>query len=131
MDNRRKNMNKFLLVGSIFALLAVIIGAFGAHGLEKTMIDEKMLARFNTGVEYQFYHAFAILVVAILFKNTKSHWLSGAGIAFSVGIILFSGSLYGYVLTGNKMLAMITPMGGLAFIVGWILLVIYSFSNQE
>ena len=124
-------MNKFLLVGSIFALLAVIIGAFGAHGLEKIMIDEKMLARFNTGVEYQFYHAFAILGVAILLKNTKSHWLSGAGIAFSLGIILFSGSLYSYVLTGNKMLAMITPLGGLAFIVGWILLTIYAVRHQE
>ena len=124
-------MNKFLVFGSIFALLAVIIGAFGAHGLEKTMIDEKMLARFNTGVEYQFYHAFGILVVAILLKNTKSRLLNGAGIAFSLGIVLFSGSLYGYVLTGNKMLAMITPVGGLAFIVGWILLVIYSFNNKE
>ena len=124
-------MNKFLLVGSIFALLAVMIGAFGAHGLEKIIIDEKMLARFNTGVEYQFYHAFAILVVAILLKNIKSRLLSRAGIAFSLGIILFSGSLYSYVLTSNKMFAMITPLGGLAFIVGWILLVIYAFRNQE
>lgn len=124
-------MNKFLLLGSIFALLAVIIGAFGAHGLEKIMLNEKMLARFNTGVEYQFYHAFGILIVAILLERSKSRLLSSAGIAFSLGIILFSGSLYSYVITGNKMLAMITPIGGLAFIVGWILIVIYSFRNKE
>ena len=124
-------MNKFSLLGSIFALLAVIIGAFGAHGLEKIMLNEKMLARFNTGVEYQFYHAFGILIVAILLERSKSRLLSSAGIAFSLGIILFSGSLYSYVITGNKMLAMITPIGGLAFIVGWILIVIYSFRNKE
>ncbi|MCK5918651.1 MAG: DUF423 domain-containing protein [Cocleimonas sp.] len=123
-------MNKFLLLGSVFALLAVIIGAFGAHGLERIMIDEKMLARFNTGVEYQFYHAFGILVVAILLKETKSRLLSGAGIAFSLGIVLFSGSLYSYVLTANKMFAMITPTGGLAFIVGWVLVVIYAVKDK-
>ncbi|HFC91675.1 MAG TPA: DUF423 domain-containing protein [Leucothrix mucor] len=124
-------MNKFLALGSVFALLAVIIGAFGAHGLEKSIIDEKMLARFNTGVEYQFYHAFGILVVAILLQNKKSRLLNSAGVAFIFGIILFSGSLYGYVLTGSKTLAMITPVGGLAFIIGWILLVIYSFNDKE
>jgi len=120
-------MKKFLLLGSCFALLAVIFGAFGAHGLEHTVTDKKILARFHTGVEYQFYHAFAILMVALLLKETKSTLLSSAGVAFAMGIILFSGSLYLYVLTGNKLFGMITPVGGLSFIIGWLLLAIFSY----
>ncbi|MCK5895522.1 MAG: DUF423 domain-containing protein [Cocleimonas sp.] len=119
----------FFIIGSIFALLAVIIGAFGAHGLEKIISDDKMLMRFNTGVEYQFYHAFAIFIVAFLLKENSALLLSIAGIAFSLGILLFSGSLYSYVLTSNKIFGMITPIGGLAFIVGWLFLLIYFFKE--
>ena len=124
-------MKKFLLLGSFFALLAVIFGAFGAHGLERTITDEKILARFHTGVEYQFYHAFGILIVALLLKETKSTLLSSAGSAFVIGVILFSGSLYLYVLTGNKMFGMITPIGGLSFIVGWILMIIFAYRTPS
>jgi len=120
-------MKKFLLLGSFFALLAVIFGAFSAHGLEHIITDKKILARFHTGVEYQFYHAFAILMVALLLKETKSTLLNSAGVAFAMGIILFSGSLYLYVLTGNKLFGMITPIGGLSFIIGWLLLAIFSY----
>ncbi len=123
-------MNKFLLLGAIFALFAVIFGAFGAHGLEKIISDKNTLARFHTGVEYQFYHAFAILVVALLLQKTQSALLKSAAITFSVGIILFSGSLYTYVLTANKAFAIITPFGGLAFIIGWFLLIIYAYKNK-
>jgi uncharacterized membrane protein YgdD (TMEM256/DUF423 family) len=124
-------MNRFLFVGSLFALFAVIIGAFGAHGLEKIITDEKMLMRFNTGVDYQFYHAFGILVIALLLKQTRSRLLISAGIAFSVGILLFSGSLYSYVLSANPYFAMITPVGGLTFILGWVLLLIYTFKVRK
>ena len=120
-------MKKFLLLGSLFALLAVIFGAFGAHGLEHTITDEKILARFHTGVEYQFYHAFGILIIALLLKEGKSTLLNSAGFAFVTGIILFSGSLYLYVLTGNKMFGMITPIGGLFFIIGWVLMIIFAY----
>jgi uncharacterized membrane protein YgdD (TMEM256/DUF423 family) len=122
-------MNNFFIIGAIFALLAVIIGAFGAHGLEKMVTDDKMLMRFNTGVEYQFYHAFGIFIVAFLLKEHSTFLLSAAGVAFSLGILLFSGSLYSYVLTGNKVFGMITPLGGLAFIMGWLLLLIYFFKE--
>jgi uncharacterized membrane protein YgdD (TMEM256/DUF423 family) len=122
-------MNSFFILGAVFALLAVIIGAFGAHGLEKVITDEKMLMRFNTGVEYQFYHAFAIFIIAFLLKEQSSLLLTSSGIAFSLGILLFSGSLYSYVLTANKTFGMITPIGGLAFIIGWILLLIYFFKH--
>jgi len=124
-------MNKFLLIGAAFALFAVIIGAFGAHGLEKIITDEKMLMRFNTGVDYQFYHAFGILLIAVLLRETPSRLLTSAAIAFSIGIILFSGSLYGYVLSANLYFVMITPIGGLTFILGWLLLLIYAFKASK
>lgn len=124
-------MNSFFILGAIFALLAVIIGAFGAHGLEKIISDDKMLMRFNTGVEYQFYHAFGIFIIAFLLKEQSSLLLTSAGIAFIFGILLFSGSLYSYVLTGNKVFGMITPLGGLAFIIGWLLMLIYFFKPHQ
>lgn len=113
--------NYFLLIASVSGMLAVILGAFGAHGLENHL-DAKMLQRFNTGVEYQFYHALALLMISILYKQISSNYLYHAGYAFMLGIVLFSGSLYLYVLTGNKSFAMVTPLGGLSFIVGWALL---------
>ena len=112
----------FLVAGSIGGMLAVMFGAFGAHGLEK-LVDAHMLQRFHTGVEYQFYHAFALLVVGLLHEQvTQVRLLQRAGYAFLLGIILFSGSLYAYVLTGVTTIAVITPSGGTAFIAGWVLL---------
>ena len=113
--------NYFLLIASVSGMLAVILGAFGAHGLENHL-DAKMLQRFNTGVEYQFYHALVLLMISILYKQISSNYLYYAGYAFMLGIILFSGSLYLYVLTGTKSFAMVTPLGGLSFIVGWAFL---------
>lgn len=122
----------FLFLGAVFALFAVVLGAFGAHGLEHSISDSKMLARFNTGVEYQFYHAFALLITALLLNSASyPKLLIGAGTSFIIGIILFSGSLYLYVLTGNKAFGMITPIGGTAFIIGWALLAVYAFKYNK
>lgn len=110
--------NSYLLAGALFALLAVIFGAFGAHALEK-MLPELMLQRYHTGVEYQFYHAFALLITGLLAQHSAQRTLKIAGIAFVLGIALFSGSLYLYAFTGIKAFGMITPLGGLAFIIGW------------
>lgn len=115
--------NHFLLSGAFFAMLAVMLGAFGAHGLEK-ILPEQMLQRYHTGVEYQFYHAFALLCTGLLQQHFQRRILTIGGIAFIIGILLFSGSLYLYTLTGNKTFGMITPLGGLSFIVGWICLMI-------
>lgn len=110
----------FLVAGSVLGMLAVVFGAFGAHGLEK-LVDAHMLQRFHTGVEYQFYHAFALLVVGLLYGQVvQVRHLQRAGYAFIAGIVLFSGSLYLYVLTGVTAIAMITPIGGTAFILGWL-----------
>jgi uncharacterized membrane protein YgdD (TMEM256/DUF423 family) len=121
-------MNYFLSIGSLFGLLAVMIGAFGAHGLEDKLTAHA-LARYQTGVEYQFYHVGALLIVGLLLSQTQSSILNLSGIFFTLGIILFSGSLYTYALTGSKFFGMITPIGGLCFLVGWGLLLAFSLKR--
>ena len=113
----------FLSIGSISGALAVMLGAFGAHGL-KERLSEKMMASWMTGVEYHFYHTFAILVVGLLAMHCQSKSLSAGGWAFTFGIAIFSGSLYVMALTGITKLGMVTPIGGLAFIAGWVLLAV-------
>ncbi|BAB07547.1 DUF423 domain-containing protein [Halalkalibacterium halodurans] len=115
-------MKLFLLLGSIVMGLSVIIGAFGAHGLEPRL-SERMMKNYQTGVQYQMIHGIGILVVGLVgLKMLPSALLSAAGWSFFVGILLFSGSLYAMALTGVTKLGAITPIGGLAFIAGWILL---------
>ena len=102
--------------------LGVGIGAFGAHGLEPR-ISERMMKNYQTGVQYHMIHGLGIIAVALAgMKMTSSSLLTGAGWAFLIGIIFFSGSLYVMALTGITKLGAITPIGGLAFIIGWILL---------
>lgn len=110
--------NYFLLFAALFGVLAVSLGAFGAHGLEK-LVDTKMLQRFHTGVEYQFYHTLALGLTGLLWQTKPSAWYKRAAWAFIVGILIFSGSLYAYVLTGIPRFGMITPIGGLSLIVAW------------
>ena len=113
----------FLSIGSISGALAVLLGAFGAHGL-KNRLSEKMLSNYMTGVEYHFYHTLALLIVGLIALNYPTRQLTAAGWAFTLGILLFSGSLYAMALTGHTKLGAITPVGGLAFIAGWILLAV-------
>lgn len=113
--------NHFLMIGSLCGMLAVLLGAFGAHGLEK-VVEATMLQRFHTGVEYQFYHALALILINLIYNKINNKYVGYAGYAFLLGIILFSGSLYVYVLTGIKAVVMLTPIGGLSFVLGWLLL---------
>ncbi len=122
-------MNRFLSAAAISGLLAVIIGAFGAHGLENSL-SAHALQRYHTGVEYQFYHVAALLAIAILHVSKPSRLLSMAGYAFILGMVLFSGSLYLYAITGKTLFGMITPVGGLSFMIGWIALFIYSLKEK-
>ena len=117
------DITKTLLIsGSLLAMLAVILGAFGAHGLKKVLTEE-MLTVFKTAVDYHFIHALGIILIGILYHQfPQSHLLLWAAIAMIVGIVIFSGSLYTLSITDIKRLGMITPIGGLAFILGWILL---------
>ena len=127
--NRFINFNKkyllmnFLLVGAILGCLTVIIGAFGAHGL-KDILDEYGRSIFEKGVLYQMFHTIAILIIGVIQKVIPTVQISMSGWLFLFGIIIFSGSLYILAITGNKSLGMITPIGGLLFIAGWIYLAI-------
>ncbi len=125
-------MNRFLSLGAIFGLLAVIIGAFGAHGLENNL-SQHALARYHTGVEYQFYHAIALLILGVISSQNSitPKLIKFSGAFFIAGILLFSGSLYLYALTGNTKFGMVTPIGGLAYILGWFFLLVYAMKAKS
>jgi uncharacterized membrane protein YgdD (TMEM256/DUF423 family) len=115
-----------MTAGALFAALAVILGAFGAHALKAKLSPEQLMV-FETGVCYQFYHSFALLATGIAFLSFPYRQLKIATVFFILGILFFSGSLYAMTalyITGGSIGAagIITPVGGLFFIVGWILL---------
>jgi uncharacterized membrane protein YgdD (TMEM256/DUF423 family) len=116
--------------GAAFALLAVMSGAFAAHGL-KSILGESQLAIFETAARYQMYHAFALISVGLvsLHPQFSQRLLKLAAIAFGLGIVLFSGSLYLLALSQIRWLGMITPLGGIAFLAGWLLLVVAALKN--
>ncbi len=117
----------FLVTASLLAALSVGLGAFGAHAL-KEILTPQQLNTFETAVRYQFYHAFALMITAIILKSFPHNWVKYAGNFFIGGIILFSGSLYlltAITAAGNdhfKWLGAVTPLGGLFFIFGWLAL---------
>ena len=117
----------FLITAAVLGALSVILGAFAAHGLKETVSPDQ-LSIFETGVRYQFYHVFALLAVGILYKEFPNNFLHWAGYLFCFGILFFSGSLYfltlfnGVVQPAFRWLYLITPLGGLCFIAGWLLL---------
>lgn len=117
-------MKLFIILGAINAFLSVALGAFGAHGLEK-MVEPKYLEIWKTGVQYQMYHALGLLAVGILLgKVQESSLLAWSGWLMLIGIIIFAGSLYAITLTKISVLGAITPIGGVAFLAAWILLII-------
>ena len=106
-------------------MLAVMTGAFAAHGL-KQVLDTYSLGLFETAARYQMYHAIALLIVGVIstMPQFSPRWVKLAAFAFMLGIILFSGSLYLIALSGIKWLGAITPLGGVAFIFGWLALIV-------
>jgi uncharacterized membrane protein YgdD (TMEM256/DUF423 family) len=118
--------NTFLLLGSLAGFIGVAAGAFGAHGL-RSRLSPEMLAVFETAARYQMYHAFALLITAMVIGRVgDARLLSIAGWSFITGVVLFSGSLYALALTGSSAFGAITPVGGLAFLVGWACLAIFA-----
>lgn len=115
------NPSFWVIVASIFGALGVAGGALGAHGL-KGKISPEMMAVYETGIRYLFYHVFALMAVGIISRSLSGTSIHFAGWAFLLGILLFSGSLVGLALTGIKELGIITPIGGSLWIVGWIVL---------
>ncbi len=112
-------MKLLLQLGSIFSLLSVAIGAFGAHALKARLVELGTVETFETAVRYQMFHSVGIFICALLMANFPKLELQTAGYSFAVGILIFSGSLYILSLTGIKWLGAITPLGGVAFILGW------------
>lgn len=117
----------FIKTGALLAALSIILGAFGAHAL-KEIFTGGILQVFETAVRYQMYHAFALLIVGILYKEFANKQILLAGYFFIAGIVLFSGSLYALCcieyqqLSSLLWIGAITPLGGLCFITGWLLL---------
>ena len=116
------------MTAAIFLALAVALGAFGAHGL-KSHLTTEMLGIYKTGIEYHFYHALGLLLVGVLAFYLPGIYLKWSAIFLVSGIILFSGSLYILAVSGIKWLGAITPLGGLSFIIGWILLFVAVAKN--
>lgn len=114
----------FLAIASVLGGISVVLGAFATHAL-KDRLSDRALAIWETGTKYQMYHALALILVALLISRfPNSTPLIVAGFAFIAGIFIFSGSLYALSLSGIKWLGAITPLGGVAFIIGWICLVL-------
>jgi uncharacterized membrane protein YgdD (TMEM256/DUF423 family) len=116
----------FMFVGALMGFVGVGLGAFGAHAL-KGRLSPDMLAVFETGVRYQMYHALALLATAALMSRSEGRAVLVAGWSFTAGILLFSGSLYALALTGVTILGAVTPIGGLAFLIGWAALTVAAF----
>ncbi|EIC29000.1 MULTISPECIES: DUF423 domain-containing protein [Methylomicrobium] len=118
--------SSFLFFGALGALVGVGMGAFGAHGL-KNMISPEMLTVYQTGVSYQMWHALGLIGIALIRRNEpESKLLNWAGWLMLTGIVLFSGSLYLLAIMGLKELGMVTPFGGVSFLLAWLLLAVYA-----
>jgi len=109
------------MASAVSGFLSVALGAFAAHGL-KDRLDAYLLGVFRTGVEYEFYHAFALAVVGLLLLRVPMPTFRYAGWAFLIGTVIFSGSLYILALTSVRAWGAVTPVGGVAFLLGWLLL---------
>lgn len=119
----------FLLISALAAFLAVALGAFGAHGL-RGRLDDHMMAVYQTAVQYHFWHALGLGLVAVLVKlYPDAALLRWAGWLMVAGILVFSGSLYTLSISGINWLGAITPLGGLAFLLAWLLLAVFAFTG--
>ncbi|WP_111657700.1 DUF423 domain-containing protein [Isoalcanivorax indicus] len=112
-------MKALLILGALNAALAVVCGAFGAHGL-KARVEASLLETWATASEYHFFHALALLLVGVLAKQFGAAGIVTAGWILLAGMLVFSGSLYLLVLSGQRWLGAITPLGGTALIMGWV-----------
>ncbi|HTJ52225.1 MAG TPA: DUF423 domain-containing protein [Cyclobacteriaceae bacterium] len=125
------NQKNTLTTAAIMGVLAVSIGAFGAHALKPMLTASGRLETFELAVRYQFYHTLALLTVGILMGQFKSSKLGYAAYFFLLGIMFFSGSLYVLCFTGLGILGAVTPIGGVLFILGWIFLMLGVRSNSS
>lgn len=117
-------INWWFYLAGLLGLSATALGAYGAHGLSNSGAAPHLVTAFNSGVQYQFYHALALLLVVLALRVAPSkllHWAAGG---FVLGTVLFSGSIYALVLFGTKGIGFITPLGGVCFMAGWLSLLL-------
>lgn len=119
----------FITLGATLAFLAVMLGAFGAHGL-KNVLGPELLMVYQTAVDYQMWHAIGLLIIGLIQLQKPSVLLTTAGWFMFTGIVIFSGSLYALSLTGIKLLGAITPIGGASFLIAWLLLAYTSIKSE-
>ncbi len=123
--------NGFTLIAALNGFMAVLCGALGAHAL-KSQLGEKALVTWQTAVEYHFYHTLALLLVSVLLMqgaNRSARWLLSSGWLFIAGMVLFSGALYVYALSGVVLFAHVAPFGGLSLMLGWLVLAVAALKN--
>lgn len=123
-------MKRWLFLAAVMGGLSAVMGAFAAHGLARTL-DARMLTTFETGARYQMYHALAMGLAALAARRAAAKRANIAAALFLAGILLFSGSLYLLALTGVSTLGMVTPVGGLCLIAGWIALALAALKFSE
>ncbi|GAA3714579.1 DUF423 domain-containing protein [Oceanisphaera sediminis] len=113
-------VNLWFYLAALFGLSATALGAYGAHGLAARGLSGSLVSAFNTGVQYQFYHALALLLVVLAWRFKPAVPLQVAAAFFALGTLLFSGSIYALVLFGTKGMGWLTPLGGVCFMAGWL-----------
>ncbi|AUS85270.1 DUF423 domain-containing protein [Lysinibacillus sp. YS11] len=126
-------MKRFIVTGALHGLLAVAFGAFGAHAL-KEILDEYSQGIWETAVQYQMFHATGLLIIGLLMSSKllgEVKQLNLAGIFFNLGIVFFSGSLYVLAISGIKVLGAITPIGGVLFLAGWLLIILTALKHAR
>ncbi|MFJ7374621.1 DUF423 domain-containing protein [Lysinibacillus capsici] len=126
-------MKRFIVTGALHGLLAVAFGAFGAHAL-KEILDEYSQGIWETAVQYQMFHATGLLIIGLLMSSKllgEVKQLNLAGIFFNLGIVFFSGSLYVLAISGIKVLGAITPIGGVLFLAGWLLIILTAIKHAR
>lgn len=126
-------MKRFIVTGALHGLLAVAFGAFGAHAL-KEILDEYSRGIWETAVQYQMFHATGLLIIGLLMSSKllgEVKQLNLAGIFFNLGIVFFSGSLYVLAISGIKVLGAITPIGGVLFLAGWLLIILTALKHAR
>ncbi|MGK0440240.1 MAG: uncharacterized membrane protein YgdD (TMEM256/DUF423 family) [Pseudohongiellaceae bacterium] len=120
----------FLIIAALNGFLAVALGAFGAHAL-KNKSPPDLMAVYQTAVQYHFYHVLALMLTAMLLMQwPDARWLKISGYSFTVGLIIFCGSLYVLAFSGIRWLGAITPIGGVAFMIGWLALAMGLFLQR-
>jgi uncharacterized membrane protein YgdD (TMEM256/DUF423 family) len=113
------NSKRVLLIASLSGMLAVGLGAFGAHALKSILLQNNRVETYELAVRYHFYHTFALLSISIFMDRLSTRWLGYAAVSMLIGVVLFSGSLYALALLNETAFAIATPFGGVFLIVGW------------